>query len=109
MGHWRRMGVLPRMEVAILTQLLSDSYYAGDDGKGEYLFPLESWIEFQKQLTPADVIMRIAAIKCQMKFSGNIRGSWPARRLRKKFRFEEIEIRLMLNANYLQDNQVFYE
>jgi hypothetical protein len=97
------------MEVAILTKLFNDTYYAGDDGKGEYLFPLESWIEFQKHLTTADVIMRVAAIKCHMKFLGNIRGSWPARRLIKKLPLEEIEIRLMLNSNYFQDNEVFYE
>jgi hypothetical protein len=97
------------MEVAVLTKLQSDSWYAGDDGKGEYLFPLDLWIEFQQQLTTADVIMRMASIKYKMQYLTNIRGNWPARRLRKSKGLKFFEIRLLLNPNYLQDKEIFYE
>ncbi len=36
-------------------------------------------------------------------------GHWPARRLKKRRWFKIHEIRVILNPNYLQDNEIFYE
>lgn len=48
-----------------------------------------------------------------MKLLGNLPyfngGHWPARRLKKRSLFKIYEIRVMLNLNYLQDNEMFYE
>ncbi|HVN79873.1 MAG TPA: hypothetical protein VMW38_12815 [Terriglobia bacterium] len=88
---------------------MEGSNYMGDDGRGDCFFSLKSWLDFQQQLVPAEVIMRIAAVKWKMKFLSNIRGSWPARRLRKRRGLYTEEIRWMLNPNYLIDKELFYQ
>jgi putative exporter of polyketide antibiotics len=85
------------------------SYYPGDDGNSEFLFTTDSWIEFQRQLTTADIVMRMLALRHRMKFSTNIKGHWPSRRLRKKNFFKFYELSLTLNRNYLMDGIIFYE
>lgn len=85
------------------------SYYPGDDGSSDYLFSTNAWIEFQKQLTTADVVMRMLSNKYKIEFLSNIRGSWPSRRLRKRKSFKIFEIRLMLNHDYLVNRKIYYE
>ena len=84
-------------------------YYPGDDGKAEYLFETDLWIECQKQLATADTVMRMLALQYKVRFLSNINGSWPSRRLIKKDVFKIPEVRLMLNQNYLIDRNVYYE
>ena len=85
------------------------SYYPGDDGKAEYLFETDLWIECQKQLATADTVMRMIALQYKIRFLSNINGSWPSRRLRKEEFFKISEVRLLLNSNYLIDGNIYYE
>jgi hypothetical protein len=85
------------------------SYYPGDDGGSDFLFSTDIWIEFQRQLTIVDVVMRMLANRYKIDFLSNIRGRWPSRRLRKRKNFKIFEIRLMLNRNYLVNKEIYYE
>jgi hypothetical protein len=97
------------MEMAGMIDNNEFSYYPGDDGGSEYLFNIDLWIDCQKQLTTAEVLMRMLALQYNIRFLSNIKGYWPSRRLQKKRLFKVYELRLMLNHNYCVDGQVFYE
>jgi hypothetical protein len=84
-------------------------YYPGDDGRGDYFFSLKSWIEIQSHLVTPEAIMRMLANKYRLKYLSNIRGEWPARRLKVRSLFKSHEITLMLNPDYLQDKKIYYE
>lgn len=72
-------------------------------------FSLLQWVEFQRQLAAADVVMKILSAKYQARFLSNIRDEWPSRRIRRRDWFTIREIRLMLNPQFLEDGQCFFE
>lgn len=85
-----------------------EAFYPGDSEAARVVFPLESWIDFQKQLVTAEVVMRCLASRHHLVFLSNIYGDWPARRLRKRKTSGYLEVTLQLNPNYMEDQQVFY-
>lgn len=91
----------------MISDLNLDSY-PGDFGSARVDFPLAAWIQFQKHLVTAEVVMRSIASKQRLRFLSNIYGDWPARRLRRTKTFGYLEITIALNPNYPQDNEVFY-
>jgi hypothetical protein len=97
------------MEMAGMIDNTEFSHYPGDDGGSEFLFNIDLWIECQKQLTTAEVLMRMLALRHNIRFLSNIKGYWPSRRLQKKKLFKVYELKLMLNHNYHIDGKVFYE
>jgi hypothetical protein len=97
------------MEVAGVNDRQTESFYTGDLGTSRYLFPVDTWIDFQKHLTTSEVIMRMICCRRGFKFLSNIYGDWPARRLRRRKLFGYLELRLSLNPKYTDDNNVFFE
>ncbi len=56
--------------------------YPGDvSGSSELRFPIEYWVNVQKDLAATDALFRILAQKHSFDFGGNIKGYWPARTL----------------------------
>ena len=84
-------------------------YYPGDYGRGDFLFPIDEWVNFQRQLATTDAVMRIIANRYKMKVLSNIRGEWPARRLTKRRGLKIFEMRILLNPEYLKNKKLFYE
>ena len=76
-------------------------------------FSAETWIDFQRHLVTADIVIQELAKAYQMKFLTNQPfhggGEWPTRSLQKKKWLTVLEIRVSLNPDYLQDKRVFYQ
>ncbi len=86
-------------------------FYAGEHGKGDLLFPITAWNTAQQDLATADSVMQALAANYDATFLSNLEGRvpWPARRLQLSRGFRKIEIRVMLNPNYLVEGERFYE
>lgn len=85
-----------------------DSFYSGEKGNGDVLFPLDKWILFQKHLSTAEIIMKMISSKYNFRFLKEIKSYWPARRLQKRKLITVYEIQISLNPNYMQDEDLYY-
>lgn len=88
---------------------MSEENVRKDESGGVTIFGSHSWNDFQTQLGAADTLMRELSLKHRLRFLSNIRGEWPARRLRRRRFFKTYELRLMLNPAFLQDQSIHYE
>ncbi|MEW5978120.1 MAG: hypothetical protein AB1898_20180 [Acidobacteriota bacterium] len=95
-----------------MKQFSLDAYLRGDEGQADFLFPLESWIECQRDLATVDGIMRLAATQCRLLFLTDLKvrgGGWPARRVRRLRALAFSEVQIVLNPNFLQNEKRFYQ
>lgn len=84
--------------------------YFGEEGSADVGFPSDTWARCQQDLAAAEMVMRELAAEYGLEFLSNVTGRaiWPARRLRRKKVLQEVQVELVLNSNYLIDEQLTY-
>lgn len=75
----------------------------------EVLFNPHEAARFERDLTRVDAHLRSLAHDFKCAYDTNAGRGWPGRRLRRRVRLKTYELKLVLNPNYLQDQQLHYE
>ena len=77
--------------------------------ESEVRFSAAEIAQFERDLAHLDYELRSIAREYGCKYYNAAGRGWPGRRVRRRLGLRTYEIRLILNPNYLHDQQVFYE
>lgn len=82
--------------------------YTGAYENSDYKFPLAQYIECQKHLAAADVVMKELSCQRCLRFYPSVKGAFPGRMLELKSWFRRRRLQVMLNPDYFLNNEIFY-